>query len=810
MSGTGSWLLNHSDFTSWYRNEESGILWISGKPGSGKSTLMKFLAQHLPDAVHEAVVSSFFFRFEDPHGRSHKTMLKSSLYQLFTTRPSFLPCEMVNTYSDKVQLLGSHGSDWEWDDSELECFLRKSLTSLDNLGQKCFLLVDGLDECAEEDSVIPFLIDMVTTPRVYVCVFSRTKPEHKGPRLRSISLEDHNAIDIQYYVASELQLHPQSDSTAITPLLREIIDKASGVFLWAALVVRILDLSVRQSDSTVSHNLSIFPRDVSGLYEMLFSRIRDEKWERQRQTRSLFLWVAYSVRPLSVPELLGVHLLGGSRSKISCEICSDSIREPTLHKESDSSMCHAVGHLKELSRGLLRVEHDVPDWRLSTVHFIHQSVREFLSSSRNFGGGPDDIHLELAKACVHTFYNKARNGADTSRNPLLAYSVHHWMDHLRLVTKRGSEWASLALQLMDEAFLDNWIGLHTLDLTAAASIPAVHSPLFLQGKTTACHVLAYYDIAVQDVGHLQHEMINASNKKDHQGRTPLIIAAAMGHASMVQLLLTHGADPNLRDSHYGAAPLVWASAYGHLDVVGFLLSYGASTGDLEGSCASLDAAVQHNRPKIASLLLKNGADPKKKPAANRHSMLSVAAKLGRGSMISMFLSHGSMALEVDKTGLTPIHHAIWGGHRRVLELLLVSIASKRIGELEAAASYNAAPWVQRIFFALVSGIRCHESGSEQSPNPDSGQHCGGHLSSDRSPRIEKDSNNQKSNPKKRDRDESGDGSGSDDDQKSSQRTRKQPRQLVSRKLACPFYKRSPEKHTGACEGPGFPDTHRLM
>ncbi|KAK5659315.1 hypothetical protein OQA88_1408 [Cercophora sp. LCS_1] len=788
MSGTGSWLLNHPDFTS-YLKEESGILWVSGKPGSGKSTLMKFLSRHLPGTIHGAVVSSFFFRFEDPQGRSHKTMLKSSLYQLFTTKPSVLPSEMVNTYSNKVQLLGTHGSDWEWDNSELELFLRKSLTSLDNLGLKCFLLVDGLDECAEEDSVIPFLIDMVTTPRVYVCVFSRTKPEHKGPKLRSISLEDHNAIDIQSYVASELQLHTRSDNTAITPLLQEIIDKASGVFLWAVLVARSLDLSVRQSDSPgkVSHNLDIFPRDVGGLYEMLFSRVRDEKWERQRQTRSLFLWVAFSVRPLSAPELLGVLLLGGPGGEPTCKVCSDSTREPTLYKGPDSSMYHAVGHLKELSHGLLRIERDVPDWRLSTVHFVHRSVRDFLSSFREVGGGPDDIQLELAKSCVQTFYNEARGGTDRSRNPLLAYAVHHWMDHLRLVTKRGAEWADLALQLMDKTFLDNWIRLHTLAPTAAGLVPAGKSPLFLQGKTTACHILAYYDIAVHDFG------------------------LPMGHASIVQSLLTLGADPNLHDDQYGAAPLVWASAYGRLNVVELLLSRGASTDDFGGGCLSLDAAVRHNRPKVASLLLRHGADPNQNPAADRQSVLSVAAKLGRVSLVSMFLDHGSAALGVDKkTGLTPLHHAIWGGHRRALELLLATIPSKRIGELDAAASCNTAPWVQRIFFALVSGIRCHESGGEQSPNANSGQQCEGPVSSGGSLEIEKDSINQKSNPKKRDRDEPGDDSGSDDDRGSSRPTRRRLRQFNSKKLACPFDKRSPGKYAGTCKGPGFPDTHRLI
>jgi hypothetical protein len=43
------WLLNHPEYTFW-ASEQSGVLWLRGKPGSSKSTLMNF-------AVEEQCVS---------------------------------------------------------------------------------------------------------------------------------------------------------------------------------------------------------------------------------------------------------------------------------------------------------------------------------------------------------------------------------------------------------------------------------------------------------------------------------------------------------------------------------------------------------------------------------------------------------------------------------------------------------------------------------------------------------------------------------------------------------------------------------
>ncbi|KAI1883597.1 hypothetical protein AGOR_G00233210 [Albula goreensis] len=58
------------------------------------------------------------------------------------------------------------------------------------------------------------------------------------------------------------------------------------------------------------------------------------------------------------------------------------------------------------------------------------------------------------------------------------------------------------------------------------------------------------------------------------GQTPLQVMM-MGNTAVAQLLLEHGANPNVPDSHTGATPLHDAAREGFLDTVAILIQYHA-------------------------------------------------------------------------------------------------------------------------------------------------------------------------------------------------------------------------------------------
>lgn len=90
---TCKWLLHKSEYHDWLDatklSEHHGFLWIKGKPGTGKSTLMKFALAHARKTRKDRIVISFFFnaRGEDIEKSTIGTY-RSMLLQLLERLPA--------------------------------------------------------------------------------------------------------------------------------------------------------------------------------------------------------------------------------------------------------------------------------------------------------------------------------------------------------------------------------------------------------------------------------------------------------------------------------------------------------------------------------------------------------------------------------------------------------------------------------------------------------------------------------------------------------------------------------------------------
>ena len=87
------------------------------------------------------------------------------------------------------------------------------------------------------------------------------------------------------------------------------------------------------------------------------------------------------------------------------------------------------------------------------------------------------------------------------------------------------------------------------------------------------------------------------NYLDNNNQSPLNAASAYGHAYLVKMLISNGADVNNKTTNFGVSPLYAASLYGHADVVKILLSKGATI-DKE----TIEVA---NNPEIVDILKKS-------------------------------------------------------------------------------------------------------------------------------------------------------------------------------------------------------------
>ena len=97
------------------------------------------------------------------------------------------------------------------------------------------------------------------------------------------------------------------------------------------------------------------------------------------------------------------------------------------------------------------------------------------------------------------------------------------------------------------------------------------------------------------------------NAKNRSGMDALITLAEIGMADTVRLLLTHGADVNSRDAN-GTTALMYAAIEGHVGAIQLLLAHGANVNarDRDGETA-LGMATRLSKAKAVAVLQAAGA-----------------------------------------------------------------------------------------------------------------------------------------------------------------------------------------------------------
>jgi predicted ATPase len=141
---TCKWLLETSQYVDWLdekkQPEHRGFIWIKGKVGTGKSTLMKFALANARKAMQNKILLSFLFNAtgEDLE-KSTTGMYRSLLVQLLEQVPI---CQHV---LNNMRWRTTTGYP-QWS-IELQELFKQAIQSLKESLITCF--IDALDECSE-------------------------------------------------------------------------------------------------------------------------------------------------------------------------------------------------------------------------------------------------------------------------------------------------------------------------------------------------------------------------------------------------------------------------------------------------------------------------------------------------------------------------------------------------------------------------------------------------------------------------------------------------------------------------------------
>ena len=314
-SNTCEWILQHAAYTIWI-SKARGLLWIKGKPGAGKSTLMAFIYRAYQERLSskKSLSLSFFF-----HGRGvalQKTptgMFRSLLHQLFIKVPSVRPS--VRAAFKEKQLFGVAGKDWEWQRKELEDLFSNAVICTAKR-QAMTVFVDAIDEAGsgvaiELASYFHHLNDRLAAVagNGRICISCRHYPVVATSSSLEVCVDRENRGDISTYVqeklSSEIAKEPLSSGTMDDWLAldKDVVSKSSGVFQWARLVVPMIFTYCREGESLgyIRRRLTEVPEELGNVYDRILKNIM--KPEKKRRTLHLMQWVCLAKRPLSVTEL---------------------------------------------------------------------------------------------------------------------------------------------------------------------------------------------------------------------------------------------------------------------------------------------------------------------------------------------------------------------------------------------------------------------------------------------------------------------------------------------------------------------------
>ena len=444
LAGTGRWLVEDSTYAEWHKGSTSSLLWLHGKVGAGKSTLVSIVVE---DAIRRSEVGRgpppvYFYCSRDaaePQRSDAAAILSSIVRQLSCAEPGLplLP-PVVETYEKKGQGFNSRGL--QIDDS---CDIIKKLIEYYPVTT---IIIDALDECNSEErekllDAVEGLLKDSSFGLLKVFLSSRDDQDivctlRDYPNVDVVA--SRNSADIEAFVREETNRLVKKqrllrNSNAKRTLVALIIDKissgADGMFRWVSLQLEML--CQMRTDQDVRQRLGRMPPKLEQLYEELYQKaLNESQGEIGRSIISNALkWLLCAQRPMKTSEFC----TGVAWRMVPAE---------ELSKEKVLDLCHNFVVL---------------DTSLDVFRFAHLSVREFLEKQAEFTA--NSCHLFAAEICLLQFiglsdclaakallrdhYTLELRSKAASAAGLLAgfhsYAAMFWARHCQLIGEEGRD-----------------------------------------------------------------------------------------------------------------------------------------------------------------------------------------------------------------------------------------------------------------------------------------------------------------------------------------------------------------------------------
>lgn len=397
-SGKPRW----SDFPQWLATnvdeDANRPFWITGKPGAGKSTMLKFLVGHPDTKKHLVawagqhsldVLTYYAWSPGADLGKSMNGLLRTILCQLMARHPELVqvlcPRQWEYAFYTRGLVAARSPPTPTW-------VLEESLDKLLEMDAETFepriaIFIDGLDEFKDPPEAFCELVQKLATHRlIKVCVASREWKEFNYAFRSSPTIRMHELTEdaIRAYVTSRfadpsvaprierLQKLVANGVARISKLVDDILCHASGVFLWVTLVTNVVIRKVAEQEplDVVERVMRSMPPEMEGLYDAILESIPAALLPSTAWTLLLY---RYSMRRYDL-DSLAFYLADESRGSRSKYDPSEKLDLPTVIAELED-------RLAVRTRGILRCSSDGPKTKgqaSSSVYTVHRTAAEWL------------------------------------------------------------------------------------------------------------------------------------------------------------------------------------------------------------------------------------------------------------------------------------------------------------------------------------------------------------------------------------------------------------------------------------------------